>query len=231
MRSATFITIVGLSGPGSAIASFNRYRRSGASGPQLGVAPVSVPVGRTSGRRNAWRIARDHHRSDDAHSGCVSLTNDVTRHEVVNDAPVGSPERLKDEDLCRTLAVARSPKSASDLVGLARIELATSALSVLRSNQLSYSPVNRCTTLHQGPGMAEGGSHAAGLRVPVGRWVSPPRPPPRPPVPPRPPRLPRQGSSPGRRWRPCPVTRSPAPRCGSPPPSWRSGGARPPGRP
>ena len=36
-------------------------------------------------------------------------------------------------------------------MGLARIELATSALSVLRSNRLSYSPANRCTTLHQGP--------------------------------------------------------------------------------
>ena len=35
-------------------------------------------------------------------------------------------------------------------VGLAGIEPATSALSVLRSNQLSYSPGNRCTTLHHG---------------------------------------------------------------------------------
>ncbi len=39
-------------------------------------------------------------------------------------------------------------ESAPELVGLARIELATSALSVLRSNQLSYSPANRCATLH-----------------------------------------------------------------------------------
>jgi hypothetical protein len=33
-------------------------------------------------------------------------------------------------------------------VGLTRIELVTSALSVLRSNQLSYSPANRLLTLH-----------------------------------------------------------------------------------
>ena len=35
-------------------------------------------------------------------------------------------------------------------VGLTRIELVTSALSVLRSNQLSYSPANRFLTLHHG---------------------------------------------------------------------------------
>src|SRR5664279_4726925 len=79
-------------------------------------------------------------------------------------------------------------------VGLARIELATSALSVLRSNQLSYSPGNRCTTLHQGPGTAADGTHAAGAQAPTGRWTSPPRPTPRPPAPPRPPRPPRPDS-------------------------------------
>src|SRR5664280_1726380 len=89
---------------------------------------------------------------------------------------------------------ARPPLSWVFLVGLARIELATSALSVLRSNQLSYSPGNRCTTLHQGPGTAADGTHAAGAQAPTGRWTSPPRQTPRPPGPPRPPRPPRPAS-------------------------------------
>ena len=39
------------------------------------------------------------------------------------------------------------------LVGLARIELATSALSVLRSNRLSYSPVQGPTIYPAGGSM------------------------------------------------------------------------------
>ena len=35
------------------------------------------------------------------------------------------------------------------MVGVARIELATSALSVLRSNRLSYTPACSFTLLHQ----------------------------------------------------------------------------------
>src|SRR5665213_2687499 len=58
------------------------------------------------------------------------------------------------------------PKSASHLVGLTRIELVTSALSVLRSNQLSYSPANRLLTLHHAdPGAeVEGSSEAVAKR-------------------------------------------------------------------
>src|ERR1035437_4392778 len=43
------------------------------------------------------------------------------------------------------------PLSWVFVVGLGRIELPTSALSVLRSNQLSYSPANGIVTLHQRP--------------------------------------------------------------------------------
>ena len=44
------------------------------------------------------------------------------------------------------------------LVGLTRIELVTSALSVLRSNRLSYSPANQSTTLHHGREVAGPGA-------------------------------------------------------------------------
>ena len=57
-------------------------------------------------------------------------------------------------------------------MGLARIELATSALSVLRSNRLSYSPADRSTRLHHRRGIqisegldaAERGQH---IRRPI----------------------------------------------------------------
>src|SRR5664280_2872537 len=73
-------------------------------------------------------------------------------------------------------------------VGLTRIELVTSALSVLRSNQLSYSPANRTLTLHHPRTAADPVTRPEGRRL-----RTPPRSP-RPPVPPPPPHRPRRGS-------------------------------------
>ena len=96
-------------------------------------------------------------------------------------------------------------------VGLTRIELVTSAVSVLRSNQLSYSPADKSPTIHHPSVITE-------VDVPAQRTrrlrISLPLRPLRPPGPLLPLRRPRPGSSPGLQWHHGPGWQSPARPCG-----------------
>jgi hypothetical protein len=71
-----------------------------------------------------------------------------------------------DNDLADVILISeKQPLTWDDAVGLARIELATSALSVLRSNRLSYSPA-------QGPPIYPAGAPSTMRWVPAVLWRS-----------------------------------------------------------
>ena len=83
-------------------------------------------------------------RHSHARSGSVPLREVFPRR--FSTASIGSPQptetqgRRCSKNLVRAQNSNSTPKGAVQLVGLTRIELVTSSLSGMRSNQLSYSP-------------------------------------------------------------------------------------------
>ena len=97
--------------------------RDGSAVPPARRAPASKPR------------ARERAPASEPPTACVARTPSAERRHPTASRPSSYRE------LCSGPAWRGTPQRSGDTVGLARIELATSSLSGMRSNRLSYSPV------------------------------------------------------------------------------------------